>query len=496
MITEKDMIRTDFILNNLTNQFIWYLKIAEGEQEEIYYSKNIKSVTGYEPEEVKTFPGRGLSLVIEEDFERVRNEFINFRDKPVTESLTLTYRIKRKDGRVIWLLEEIKTEKTADNRLNGLFGVVIDITEIKKSEATLRNQVKELSDLNSTKDSFISLLSHDLRAPFTSILGFSEILMNESSLSEKEKKEYLKYINESSQNQLQLINYLLDWSRLQTGRLKIEPRRIHAQSMVFNCVSALTGNAVRKDIEIKVDVPASIFVEGDERLLSQSITNLIHNSIKFSHEEKTIEITAGLYNDSMVEFVIKDEGVGIPPENKSKLFKIDKLFSTEGTKGEKGTGLGLALVKEVIQRHKGEIWFYSETAKGTEFHLTVPVSISDILIVVDDDAERLRLKKLISPAKPDYRIIESAEAFGALNSAFERLPSLVILSHDIPLMNGTVFIDSLRKKEKNYRIPVIVLCKTFNDEISESYKRLGVEDILTVPFDDREFIDVVQNILR
>lgn len=192
---------------------------------------------------------------------------------------------------------------------------------------------------------------------------------------------------------MQLVNYLLDWSRLQTGGIRIEPQRLHAQTLVFNCISSLTGNAIRKNLDIKVFIKDSLYIQADERMLTQVITNIISNAIKFSTEGKTIEVSADTFNESFVEFIVKDEGIGISDSNKIKLFKIEKMFSTEGTKGEKGTGLGLSLVKEIIDKHNGSIWFYTELDKGSEFHFTIPSSPNTILLVENNSIEKICMKR-------------------------------------------------------------------------------------------------------
>jgi len=201
-----------------------------------------------------------------------------------------------------------------------------------KKQTKIEKELETLKKANETKDKFISILSHDLRAPFTSILGFSEILINEPLLPKSEKLEYLNYIHEASENQLQLINYLLDWSRLQTGRMKIIPKKINAQAIIYNCVSSLTGNAIRKNIEINVEANEELFIQADERLLMQVITNLVSNAIKFSPPNKEINIIAKHFNFELAEFVVKDEGLGISDKNKEKLFKIDKMFNNRRNK--------------------------------------------------------------------------------------------------------------------------------------------------------------------
>lgn len=356
--------------------------------------------------------------------------------------------------------------------------------------------LENYKQLNSSKDRFISMLSHDLRAPFTSILGFSEILINEPNLSYDERLEYLNYINDSSQNQLQLVNYLLDWSRLQTGRIRIEPQRLHAQTIVFNCISSLTGNAIRKNLEIKVHIKDSLYVQADERLLTQVITNIISNAIKFSTEGKTVEVSSDTFNEKFVEFIVKDEGTGISDVNKSKLFKIEKMFSTEGTKGEKGTGLGLSLVKEIIEKHNGNIWFYSEPGLGSEFHFTIPSSPNTILLVENDHRERKLYENILKENFPTFQVIGVKNGYEALSHFLSQLPSLIITDYELPLMNGTQFIQSVRKEDKGSRIPIIALVPELSEEVRRQYQILGIDTVLQKPIDSELFSEKIQLLLE
>ena len=339
------------------------------------------------------------------------------------------------------------------------------------------------------------MLSHDLRAPFTSILGFSEILLNEPDLTHDESLEYLHYINDSSQHQLHLINYLLDWTRLQTGRIKIEPQRLNAQTMVFNCVSSLTGNAIRKNLEIKVNVKKNLFIQTDERLITQVVTNLLNNAIKFSDEGKMIEIYADYFNDDMAEFVVKDEGTGISEENKSKLFKIENMFSVEGTKGEKGTGLGLPLVKEIVEKHGGEIWFYSEFGKGSEFHFTVPYSHNTILLVENEEEQLKKYVSLLKEEFSNFRLIGVNNGYEALTKISEQTPSLVITDYEMPLMNGLQLVEFIRKDDMNFKIPIIATVTELTDNFMKEYKELGIDTVLQKPVEDKLLTEKLQLIL-
>jgi len=484
---------TNRVANKFKDEFFWSLNTNDKEQN-YFYSDNVSSVTGYSSEEIRSLPGKHKDLILKEDLPDYRKLIDQFEDDVSKKHTELDYRIKRKDGEITWIKEGINVIRDEKGSIAEYVGRVTDISKTKSKLNELNKRIEELKELNSSKDNFISVLSHDLRAPFTSILGFSEILLNESSISEKERTEYISYINDSSQNQLQLINYLLDWSRLQTGRIKIEHNRIHLQSSVFNCVSHLTRIAVKKNLDIKVNIPDSIYVDADERLLNEVITNLISNAVKFSRENDSVEVTANVFNEDFVEFVVKDEGVGISDINKEKLFKIGKLFSTEGTKGEKGTGLGLTLAKQIIEKHRGEIWLYSEEGKGSEFHFTIPSSANTVLIIIKNDSLRTEYEIIITDKYPSFKIMGAANGFEALGLISTYLPSLILTEHDMPLMDGSQFVQTMKRKNKNLNIPVIALINLDTELVKKAYQELGIKTLPIKPVNSELLIERLDSI--
>jgi len=483
----------DRIANKFEDEFFWSLSI-NGEEQNYFYSDNVLTVTGYSSEEIQSLPGKYKDLILKEDLPDYRKLIDRFENDFSKKQTELDYRIKQKDGKIIWIKEGINVSRDENGRITEYVGRITDISKIKSKLNELNKQIEELEENNSSKDNFISVLSHDLRAPFTSILGFSEILLNESSISEQERTEYLNYINDSSQNQLQMINYLLDWSRLQTGRIKIEPNRIHLQSSVFNCVSHLTRIAVKKNVDIKVNIPDSSYVDADERLLNEVITNLISNAVKYSRENDSVEVTADVFNEDFVEFIVKDEGVGISETNKTKLFKIGSLFSTDGTKGEKGIGLGLTLAKQIVEKHKGEIWFYSEEGKGTEFHFTVPSSANTVLIIIEDETLRNEYEKIILESYPSFKIMSAANGFEALGLISTYMPSLIITEHDMPLMEGSQFVQTVKKENKNLNIPMIALLNLDTESVKKTYQELGIKTLLIKPVNTELLIERLNSI--
>jgi two-component system, sensor histidine kinase and response regulator len=481
-------------IGNINGRIIW-TSTSKLKDRSTIYSNNLSELTGFSQSEINRKQEGFFSIIHKEDYAVVKKSYKNFVGSVDKMNANLIYRIVKKDKTVVWIKEDIILERTMSGKPIKAKGFISDLAELTKSNEVLTQRIESLKKQSESKDKFISILSHDLRAPFTSILGFAEILMNEQDLPADERHEYLSYIYNSSQNQLQLINYLLDWSRLQTNRMNLELRRINAKMIVFNCISSLTGNAIRKNIEIKVNINDKIYLQADERLLMQVITNLLSNSIKFSYENRSIYMNADIFNDELIEFVIKDQGIGITQENKLKLFKIEKMFSTDGTKGEKGTGLGLLLAKEIVERHKGNIWFYSIPGKGTEFHFTIKRSPDIILVVDNNKGDQKEYEELISNNFPAYKVICTSNGYEAMQIALNKLPSLIITDDEMPLMSGVRLIESIRRDAKNFAVPIILLTRELVDEISDQCNNMSVLAILQKPINTERFKEELNKVL-
>ena len=467
----------DEILNHFSEMFYW---IEDADNSSVFYSENVVAVSGFSSSEIINGDG-WLSLILKEDLPSYRKALDKMETDTHADLTAINYRITRKDGTIINLSERIKVLRGKNGKMKTRLGLVSDITEFSQLVEDLRIKNEQLDLLNSSKDSFLSILSHDLRAPFTSILGFSEIILNETKLPEKDKAEYVKFIYDSSNNQLQLINHLFDWSQIQTGRFKTEIQRLHAQSIVYNCVSYLTGLTMRKNIHINVKVPDSYNIDADERLVTKVFMNLLSNAIKFSSENESVEITANIYDSNFIEFVVKDKGVGIPEANREKIFNIAKLFTTEGTKGEKGSGLGLMLAKQIVENHGGEMWFFSDEGKGSEFHFIIPSATSYVLVVLHESENMLELEEGIVNNFPKLQVLKAENGFEAIEIISAKSPSLIIIEHNLPLMDGVQLIRTVRDRHKQNRTPFIVFIDSESEELIRSYQEINVKLIKENP---------------
>ncbi len=240
-----------------------------------------------------------------------------------------------------------------------------------------RKQVENvLKEANVTKDKFFSIIAHDLKSPFNAMLGFSKILdENFDQLEVEKKKRFIGFISKGLQHTFELLENLLDWSSSQTGMIKFNPENSNLYLISENTIELLNQSAKNKFIKLINQIPENIYVNVDKDMISTIMRNLISNAVKFTPQNGEIMIKAQLAtyeNNKYVEIKVIDNGVGIPEDIKSKLFNIGENPSTDGTENETGTGLGLILCKEFVEKHGGKIWVESEIGEGSEFIFNLP----------------------------------------------------------------------------------------------------------------------------
>ena len=242
----------------------------------------------------------------------------------------------------------------------------------KNEEINLKSQ--ELEKANMAKDKFFSILAHDLRNPFNSILGSLEILNNEyESLSDSERKQFIDLINKSAASTNELLANLLEWSMIQRGRIYFDRKENNLSALIMESVNIHQNLAINKEIEIQNLVHEQLMAFFDKKSISVTINNLINNAIKFTQNQGKVTISAEK-NDGYIHIAVKDTGVGISPDRLSSLFKIEETKSTPGTGAEPGSGLGLILCKEFVEKNNGHITVSSEVGKGSCFELSLPLN--------------------------------------------------------------------------------------------------------------------------
>lgn len=256
-----------------------------------------------------------------------------------------------------------------------LAGFTIDITGRKQAELRIQMQNKELLELNATKDKFFSIVSHDLRSPFNSLLGFSELLLE--NLNEFDKEiigEQLSIIHRISSRTYKLLEDILTWANLQTGKLPFKPEKLLFYETCNEIIANFVESANSKKIRIRCnEINGHLILNADLNMYKTVMRNLLSNAIKFTNAGGEIAISSKVDKGNAI-ITVSDNGVGIITDDIPKLWDITTSFSKPGTLNEKGTGIGLTLCKEFVERHGGRIWVESQPGKGSDFSFSLPLS--------------------------------------------------------------------------------------------------------------------------
>lgn len=465
------------------NDCVWSAERLDGKLKMVFYSEVIIKITGYTNQNFLLDQKLWLRILHPSDAANFVSKLKAFYHDITRVSSQFEYRIINNLGSVVWIKNKINVLRGDDGKIQKVFGLTSDITLSKRAEEELKKSADDLKILNETKDRFISIISHDLRTPFSSILGFTDMLLSDRNLSEDKQIQYISYIQESSRNMLSLVNGLLDWTRLQTGRIQFEPQRLNAKYIITKSIQMLSGVALQKNINLVSDLINDVYVHADENLLLQVINNLVSNAIKFTGQGGIISISsAPLVRQRQVQFKIKDTGTGIKEEDIPKLFKVDTKFTTSGTEGEKGSGLGLSLCYDIVKKHGGEIAVNSEFGKGTEMIFTIPVSSTKILLVDDSRNDRILYSKLLKNfISSNYSVEEASNGKEAYDKIKNTYPALIITDHNMPVMNGYSLVQQLNLSEIKYKPPIIVLSSDLTDNIIKDYKALGIDFVFKKP---------------
>jgi signal transduction histidine kinase len=255
----------------------------------------------------------------------------------------------------------------------GFIGSCSDISEQKESEEKIRKINLELAEINAMKDKFFSIIAHDLRSPLSGLMQILFIIEEDfDSLENDEKQEMITEVANTSKRTYELMENLLEWSSIQTGAIPFNPQKIKLLTLLDNLRELYNHNLINKGITLKINVDPEASVFADKKMTETILRNLVSNAIKFTRNNGTVSISTN-QGDDIVVVEVTDTGVGINEERLSELFRVDKFQSTPGTAKERGTGLGLVLCKELVEKQNGEIWVESKENEGTTFYFTIPL---------------------------------------------------------------------------------------------------------------------------
>lgn len=327
------------------------------------------------------------SLVQKEKYEQVLN-------------LEKQYETKKKENEILQLqakqeLTDIQLRKNKQLKLLGFvtallllllvffmskkyFDKIKSNQLLEEKNRQIEQSEQELRLLNASKNKFFSIIAHDLKNPFHTILGYSYLLSKDyERFTEEERRKFASDIHRSTNNIFKLLQNLLEWSKAQTGRLKFMPAEIEFSRILENSLSVLRSLAEQKKIQLTLSFSDDLMIFADPQMIETVLRNLINNAIKFTPENGLIEIIVEQIENE-VRINVSDSGVGISEEDIQNLFRIDSKVKRKGTNDEDGSGLGLILCKEFVEKNNGALWVESIPGKGSEFYFTVPAKASAI----------------------------------------------------------------------------------------------------------------------
>ncbi len=466
----------------------------------------------------------------------------NIIDNTIVKDDTFEYehRIIKNDGTIKYVFGKGVVFKNEQNKFQRVQGIVQDITERKLIENELNKAKERAENLAKAKDEFMSSMSHEIRTPLNGILGFTNILMNDKNLQPAQIKQ-LEAIKTSGDILLVIINDILDIAKIESGKMALEHNPINLKELTQLIIDtfAVKINEKNLDIQLNYDSKLTFHLLGDSVRMSQVFFNFISNAIKFTPENGKITLGVEIERDELEETYIKmyvqDSGIGIPKEKLTKVFEPFVQTSDDTARKYGGTGLGLTIVKKIIDLMKGEIFVESEVGKGTKFTIIVPFLKQGYKPIISQIKEEIKFEDIVVPEKVEFEEttndFELAESFKVLLAednminqllaqtvlaqfnfevttvengllALEAIKTsnfdVVLMDLMMPEMDGYDASIAIRKLDDSTKksIPIIALTADVTNSVITKCKEIGMDDYMSKPFDSQELKVKIEKLIN
>lgn len=374
--TELSLVESEAMMRQITNQMADVVYVSDLNLNVQYVSPSIEKLIGCTLEEhvKKPLNERYTADSIAKLWMFTRKELEREKDPNADKERTviLDLQMIKASGELVDVSIHTSLIRDADGKSSGFQGIIRDVTARKNAEKALKEREHQLKQLVADKDRFMQIISHDLRAPFQTLMGFSELLLSTplNSYSEGEIKNMLKLINQTSHNTFYMFDNLLMWAKAEGGSLKVEYSKLNLSELCSSVMDEVEIMARHKNVSLINNTDQEYEVRLDENIIRTVLRNIITNAIKFSYPGSHVAIDTVVNGN--IEIIVTDMGKGISEEDLKNMWSRDSNMVSEGTAREIGTGTGLMLCKQLIERHGGNISVASKIDEGSSFKITLP----------------------------------------------------------------------------------------------------------------------------
>jgi PAS domain S-box-containing protein len=496
---------------------VWELNLKENE---LFWDARMHIIHGTEPESFDNSPEMWWRVIHADDLADVQKQF--------NESLRRTgvfshnYRVVRPDGTIRHVSANAIVISDEDYVPERVIGVNVDVSDRKLIEETLQHANLEMERAMRTKDEFLANMSHELRTPLNAILGISESLEEQfvGPLNEKQLR-YTGIIRESGRHLLELISDILDISKIEAGRMELELQQLSIDKICQSCLRMTRELAQKKSIKVSYEIVDSIeIVSADERRLKQSLVNLLGNAVKFTPDGGNIGLeVCGHPLENEITFTVWDNGVGIAREDMKLLFQPFVQLDAGLAREYQGTGLGLALVSQMMRLHGGRVSLESEVGAGSRFTITLPwmpeqqnarvktakelprpillqpeVKREGKILLVEDTEVIVSLMNEFLQYK-GYQMFVARDGMEGVLLAKQEHPDLILMDLMMPIMDGIEAAKHIREDDTLKNTPIIALTALAMSGDRERCLAAGMNDYMSKPIRIQELSDMIEKYL-
>jgi PAS domain S-box-containing protein len=504
--------------------------------ETTFISKNVQNVLGYTKETWLAEPNFWINHIHPEDLPQV---LARLSDLQAQEHQSSQYRFLHQDGSYYWLEDEFRLVLDEMGKITEIIGYIVDISQRKQAEIQLQETNKQLAASNEQltratrlKDEFLANMSHELRTPLNAILGISEGLQDQvfGMINERQRRS-LQTIERSGNHLLELINDILDLSKIEAGQMQLDCIPVTINQLCQSSLAFIKQQAFQKQIQLHVQIQPNLpDLLVDERRIRQVLINLLNNAVKFTLEGGTVTLVVTrkehppeskiTHQQDLIRIAVIDTGIGIAPENISKLFQPFVQIDSSLSRKYAGSGLGLSLVKRIVEMHGGQVDVSSEIGVGSSFFVDLPclhtpsstsqsvnqsqgnfftgfddtVKKSPVILLAEDNKGNILTFSSYLEAK-GYRVISAKDGLEAIELTKSHCPDLILMDIQMPEMDGLEAIKQIRSNPDLATLPIIALTALVMPGDREKCLAAGANEYLSKPLKLKNLVNTIQQLL-